>query len=86
MQDTGTFITPLQTWKGTDQFFACSTPCRAQSPVLSHQAYVPAAMHTLLWHEDSSSGPQSEMYSFAMGRGALGSCFRGTLQKPWTRL
>lgn len=70
MQDTGTFITPLQTWKGTDLFFACSTPCRALSPLLSHQAYVPAAMHTQLRHQDSSSGPKSKMYSFAMGMGA----------------
>lgn len=53
MQDTGTFITPLQAFRGTDHFCACSTPHRELSALLGHQAYVPLATRTLPRHQDS---------------------------------
>lgn len=57
IQDTGTFITPLKTLKGTDLsfffFFSPVPPLREMSPLTGHQAYVPAVMHRQLWPQDS---------------------------------
>lgn len=55
IQDTGTFITPLKTLKGTDLFFFFLPvpPLREMSPLTSHQAYVPAVTHRRLRPQDN---------------------------------
>lgn len=55
IQDTGTFITPLKTLKGTNLFFFFLPvpPLREMSLLTGHQSYVPAVTHKPLRPQDN---------------------------------
>lgn len=76
MQDTGTFITPLQALKGTDHFCACSTPHGEPSAPPGHQAYVPLATHTRPWHQHSQR-PALAPKSQAVGKARKNAVLSG---------
>lgn len=82
MQDTGTFITPLQALKGTDHFCACSTPHGEPPAPLGHQAYVPLATHTPPWHQHSQR-PALAPKSQAVGKARKNAVLSGIRAGFW---